>query len=172
MRRLIALLVLPASLAGCSFFHKTLGLKSEAPAHREPSTTSIYGDWMLATIDSTAFAGAKVVELSLQPTTFTIRATYPNREPVVVSGTASVTQDGLLTLTPQTGMDETSAHWRAVSLLPGQPITVMATASGGSLIFASPTASAPVPSSVWHKMTAAERAGLLPKTPPDSVRRK
>lgn len=172
MRRLIALLALPAALAGCSFFHKSLGLKTEAPAHREPRTTSIFGDWVLATIDSTAFAGAKLVELSLQPTAFTIRATYPDRAPVVVTGTAAATPDGLLTLTPQSGMNETSAHWRAVSLVPGQPITVMASAAGGSLIFASPNAAAPIPSSIWHRKASAEQAGMVPKTPPDSIRRR
>ena len=57
--RKIALLIAMVAVAGCGGFKKTFGIKDAPPAHSEPKTTSIYGDWVLANIDSTAFAGAR-----------------------------------------------------------------------------------------------------------------
>ena len=52
--RKIALLIAMVAVAGCGGFKKTFGIKDAPPAHTEPKTTSIYGDWVLANIDSTA----------------------------------------------------------------------------------------------------------------------
>ena len=61
-------------------------IAEDPPAHREPTTTSIYGDWILATpIDSTAFAGARMVEMRLDQTTFVLTATYPSSPASIVT---------------------------------------------------------------------------------------
>lgn len=78
MRKLLILLSL-ASVAGCGTIRKTFGIKDSSPAHRSPGSTSIWGDWVLRTpVDSTAFVGAQTVQLSLNPTSFTITANYPS----------------------------------------------------------------------------------------------
>src|SRR5690349_13311988 len=104
MRRTLGALVGLMLLGGCGFFHKTLGLKSSTPEYQSPSTTSIYGDWVLASApDSTAFAGARQVRLELQPGRFQITAEYPSQPAVMVSGSATIADDGTLTLTPNAG---------------------------------------------------------------------
>lgn len=162
--RKIAVLIAIVAVTGCGGFKKTFGIKDAPPAHVEPKTTSIYGDWILANPDSTAFAGAKAVELSLQQTSFTVTATYSGRPTFTASGTAA-TSEGLLTLTPSAVSDPTAAGGAFVS---GRPIVVVASAAGSSLVFAPPPhgqgTAAIVPSSIWHKKSMAEAAGAaVPK---------
>jgi hypothetical protein len=165
MRRIVALVAFAATVAACGGLKKTFGIKDEPPAHRAPNTTSIYGDWVLTNMDSTAFAGAKLVELVLQPSTFTLTATYPNQEIVTVNGSVGY-GDGLLTLTPTSSAAAVGERWHGM-FVPGRPIVVVASAAGGSLVFAPPPTSlqgsaAVVPSSVWNKKSQAERAGQVP----------
>lgn len=167
MRRIIALVAIVATVAGCGGLKKTFGIKDAPPAHREPNTTSIYGNWVLTNLDSTVFAGAKIVELALQPTTFTLTATYPSSQTVSVTGTAGY-GDGLLTLTPVTNSAGVGERLHG-TFVTGKPIVVVASAAGGSLVFAPPPTSlqgsfAVVPTSVWNKKSQAERAGQVPGT--------
>jgi hypothetical protein len=165
MRKIVALFAVAATVAGCGGLKKTFGIKDEPPAHRSPTSTSIYGDWVLTNVDSTAFAGAKLVELGLQPTSFSLTATYPSQESVAVTGTAAY-GDGLLTLTPTTSSAAVGDRWHG-AFVTGRPITVVVSAAGGSLVFAPPPTSqqgsaAVVPSSVWNKKSQAQRAGQVP----------
>jgi hypothetical protein len=165
MRKIIALAVIAATVAGCGGLKKTFGIKDAPPAHREPNTTSIYGDWVLTNVDSTAFAGAKLVELDLQPRSFKLIATYPTQDTVAVTGTVGY-GDGLLTLTPLSNTAAVGERWHG-AFVTGKPIVVVASAAGGSLVFAPPPTSqhgsaAIVPSSVWNKRSQAERAGQVP----------
>lgn len=161
--RKVAILIAIAAVAGCGGIKKTFGIKDAPPAHREPRTTSIYGDWVLTSPDSTAFAGARLVELNLGQSTFTISATYPNRPTFRAMGGVSE-GEGVLTLTPTTVSDPAAAGG---SFVAGRPIIVVASAAGGSLVFAPPPAGAGtaaiVPSSIWHKKSQAEAAGTVPK---------
>ena len=162
--RKVAVLIAIAAVTGCGGLKRTFGIKDSPSAHVEPKTTSIYGDWILATQDSTAFAGARAVELSLQQTSFTVTATYPGRPTFTAAGTAAAS-DGLLTLTPTAVSDPTAAGGAFVS---GRPIVVVASAAGSSLVFAPPPhgqgTAAIVPSSIWHKKAMAEAAGsAVPK---------
>ncbi|HET7457778.1 MAG TPA: hypothetical protein VFJ74_08990 [Gemmatimonadaceae bacterium] len=163
---LAALVALAAPLAGCNSLFKHGTLIEEPPAHREPTTTSIYGDWVLATpSDSTAFAGASLVELNVTRSSFTITATYPQSSPTVVQGTLSTTDGALLTLTPTSGTR--SGRGGPLALVAGQPVTVLASAAGNTMVFSPPGGvTASDPSSVWHRKAAAKAAGDLPaKTP-------
>lgn len=162
MRRTFALLTLLAMVATCS--RRTTVLSDSSPAHLDPNSTSVFGDWVLSTNpDSTAFVGARQVALTLSPSAFTIRAFYGSSgAPMVISGTTNVVSGtGMLTLTPQTVVQGASMNSR-VGLVPGQPITVVASAAGGAMLFASPNdGPVAIPSSVWHRMEAARAAGLL-----------
>jgi hypothetical protein len=121
-------------------------------------TTSPLGHWVLATpIDSTAFAGARQVDLVLQPQTFSLTITYAGRAPVTMSGSVDLSQTGLLTLIPATA----SADVAAAGFAAGQPFTRVMTASGSTLVLAPPSATVPVPSSVWYRLDAARLAGLV-----------
>jgi hypothetical protein len=159
MRRTLGAFAGLLLLAGCGFFNKTLGLKSTTPEYSTPSTTSIYGDWVLASApDSTAFVGAKEVRLALQPGTFTITADYPAQAAVVVSGSAQLADDGTLTLVPSAG---TSARQGALAMIAGQPLSLLVSAAGNTLVFKPPTDRALEPSSVWHKYAKAKQAGTV-----------
>ena len=163
MRRLAILFALAWVATGCGFFRKTFGISDSSPAHQEPTTTSIYGNWVLASeTDATAFAGAQRVELALQPGTFELRAVYPTGD-VVVNGIAGVSESGLLTLTPSRQTGELASSWRALAMRPGVPVAVLASAAGGSLVFA-PDEQALRPSSVWHRREQAVRAGTVDTT--------
>ena len=159
--RKVAVLIAMMAVTGCGGIKKTFGIKDAPPAHTEPKTTSIYGDWILANVDSTAFAGAKTVELSLHQTDFSVTAVYPGRPNFTVSGGAA-SAEGLLTLTPSAVSDPTAAGGAFVA---GRPITVVASAAGSSLVFAPPPhgqgTAAIVPSSIWHKKSMAEAAGAV-----------
>ena len=159
--RKVAFLIAMLAVAGCGGIKKTFGIKDAPPAHREPKTTSIYGDWILTNPDSGSFAGARTVELNLTESTFRINALYPSRPAFTVTGGVAV-GDGLLTMTPSTVSDPTAAGG---SFVPGRPIVVVASAAGGSLVFAPPPTgqgtAAIVPSSIWHKKAQAEAAGSI-----------
>lgn len=165
MRRIAALLVFAVAVTGCGQIKRTFGIKDAPPAHREPRTTSIYGEWVLSNIDSTAFAGAKLVELNLQPTSFTLTAWDQNDVSTTVIGTVAY-DGGLLTLLPSGGSGATPERWGG-AFVPGRPISVTASAAGASLVFAPPPTNgvpAVVPSSVWHKKDQAKAAGKVPPT--------
>jgi hypothetical protein len=166
MRKALLVIVLAGGLAGCGFFRKTLGVGDTAPAHTPPTTTSIWGDWVLATApDSTAFVGASKVELRLEQTSFTITASYPTRPTVTVRGSvAQSAEGGLVTLEPQSGLEGMNSGNFGWS--PGERVTVVASAAGNTLLFAPPRDNLARPSSVWHRREAAERAGTVP--PPAS----
>jgi hypothetical protein len=120
-------------------------------------STSVYGRWVLATpIDSTSFAGASQVNLTLAPGSFTLVAVYPDRAPLTVSGRADLAASGALTLTPTAGAETAGA----IGFPAGVPFTRVASASGATLVLASPTSPVPVPSSVWYRLEAARLAGL------------
>ena len=161
MRRLIALLAFVALAAGCH--QRATVLTDSSPAHVDPNSTSILGDWVLSTDpDSTAFIGARLVELKLEPASFILRVHYgAGGSPLVASGTAALAPNtGLLTLTPQSVVQGASMG-RQAGLAPGQPITVMTSAAGGTMLFAPAGGSLGLPSSVWHRMEAARAAGIL-----------
>ena len=151
------------TLTGCQ--HGQFKLAEEPPAHREPSTTSIYGDWVLATpTDSTGFAGARTVEMNLDRSAFVLTATYPTGSPFVVRGTVTA-DEGLLTLTP-TASTTGTVRPAALVLVAGQPVTVLASAAGNTMVFSTPAGVTPAdPSSVWHRREAAKAAGTVPAKP-------
>ena len=142
-----------AGTVGCSTVQQgaPLGAVTGSP------TTSVLGHWVLATpIDSTSFAGASQVDLVLAPGSFELTATYPNRAPLTVTGSAEVATGGALTLVPSTSAADASA----IGLPPGQPYTRVASAAGSTLVLAPPASRIPVPSSVWYRLDAARVAGL------------
>jgi hypothetical protein len=160
MRRIVLALALFAALPACSLFRRAK-LTDSTPAHTPAQTSSPFGDWVLFTDpDSTAFVGARRVELELTPTNFRMVALYPAGDQVVISGTASVTPSGLLTLMPQT--TTTMASGGRPPILAGQTIQVLASAADNTMVFASPTEIAPTPSSVWHRLDKAREAGQVP----------
>jgi hypothetical protein len=162
-RRIATLLLLGTALTGCSLARK-MGFKDDVPGHKEPKSTSIYGDWVLATPDSTAFAGSTLVELHLQRSSFIIRAAYPNEAtPQVITGTAQIDSTGLLTLVPTSGAQRTGGNGPLMMVV-GRPVTLIASAAGGTLLFKPPHENVdPTPSSVWHKKSAATAAGKVSK---------
>lgn len=154
MRRLIVMLAATASVAACN----KIGVRDPEP-YRSGNTTSIFGTWLLETpTDSTAFMGARRVELQLDSTSFVITAQYPTNGPVVIRGSAARTEMGELVLTPASSTATTDRS-RALVFQAGQPITFLASASGGTLIFSPPLRGYAIPSSVWHRREAAEAAG-------------
>lgn len=158
MRRTITLVALAVTVMGCGMFRKAFGVTDESPAHTEPQTTSPFGEWVLATHpDSTAFAGATRVELQLNPRNFVITAMYPGRDPVVVTGEITYTDAGRLTFIPTRTTQGYGPRNGALAFAAGEPITLLASAAGGSLVFV-PDAEAFVPSSVWHKKEQAKQA--------------
>ena len=166
MRKALMAIVLAGGLAGCGFFRKTLGVGDTSPAHTPPTTTSIWGDWVLATSpDSTAFIGASSVQMRLDPTAFSITANYPTRPTVTVTGAVTVSSDGgLVTLEPRSGLEGMgggSFGWSA-----GERVTIVASAAGNTLLFAPPRDALARPTSVWHRKEAAQRAGTIPPPAP------
>jgi hypothetical protein len=160
---LLAVGALGLGTSGCRSPSGGFRLAEDPPAHREPETTSVYGDWVLATpADSTAFAGASLVELRLDRSTFLITASYPGAAPAIVRGSVTASSGGTLTLTPTTSTRGGPARSGLV-LVANQPVTVLASAAGNTMVFSSPTGvTAADPSSVWHRKDAARAAGALP----------
>ena len=164
MRKMIVLLAMGTVLSACGFFKRG----GEPPAHRSPTSTSIYGDWVLSSpVDSTAFAGASSVEMTLSQTSFTIMANYPGRPSQRITGSVGTSEGGILTLVPSEGSTDASMSGRSMAFVPGQPIQLIASAAGGTLVFKPPQETDPTPSSVWSKRSMAEAAGRIPK---DSVK--
>jgi hypothetical protein len=160
MRRTVLALVLLASLPACSLLRKGR-LTDSAPAHTPAQTSSPFGQWVLFTDpNQTAFAGARRVELNLEPTSFRMVAVYPAGDQVVITGPASITPSGLLTLMPQS--TTTMASGGRPPILAGQMIQVLASAADNTMVFAPPQGMAPTPSSVWHRVEKAREAGQLP----------
>jgi hypothetical protein len=161
MRRTVLALALLASLPACSLFRKGR-LTDSSPAHTAAQTSSPFGQWVLSTNpNQTAFAGARRVELDLTPSSFRMVAFYPAGDQVVISGPASITPSGLLTLMPQS--TTTMASGGRPPLLAGQMIQVLASAADNTMVFAPPEGMAPTPSSVWHRLAKArEAAGQAP----------
>lgn len=156
MRRLVILLAMASSVAACHKF----GVRDPDP-YRPGNTTSIVGNWVLDTpADSTAFMGARRVDLMLDSTSFVITAQYPTNGPVVIRGSAARTEAGELVLTPTSSTASTDRS-RALVFAAGEPITFLASASGGTLIFSPPLRGYAIPSSVWHRREAAEAAGAV-----------
>jgi hypothetical protein len=85
---------------------------------------------------------------------------YPAGDQVVISGPASITPSGLLTLMPQS--TTTMASGGRPPILAGQMIQVLASAADNTMVFASPSDIAPTPSSVWHRLDKAREAGQVP----------
>lgn len=163
MRKVVLLLAAGTLLSACGMFKRG----GEPPAHTLPTTTSIYGDWVLASpVDSTAFSGATSVQMTLGQSAFTIIAAYPGQPDSHVTGTVSTSEGGVIILTPMNGSTNTSQAGRSMALMPGQPISLIASAAGGSLVFKPPHETDPTPSSSWMKRSAAEEAGLIRKDAP------
>lgn len=159
MRRSIVAVTFTALVAGCGLFRHGISTTPDYSAR----STAVWGDWVLANPDSTSFVGAQRVELSLQPGTFTIRALYPGASGATsVSGTAEMTSTGVLTLVPQSSL--TTPSGRGTNLIAGQPVVLIASAAGGTMVFAPSTRSDPTPSSVWHRSDAAAAAGITGAT--------
>ena len=160
MRRTVLALALLAALPACSFFRKAK-LTDSTPAHTPAESSSPFGEWVLFTDpNQTAFAGARRVELNLTPTSFRMVAQYPAGDQVVITGPASITPSGLLTLMPQT--TTTMASGGRPPLLAGQTIQVLASAADNTMVFAPQYGTAPTPSSVWHRVDKAREAGQIP----------
>jgi len=144
-------LALSSSAVSCRTMQRAIGLGGGAGSR----STSVYGQWVLATpIDSTSFAGAKQVDLTLAPGSFTLSATYVDRAPFTVAGRAELANGGTLTLTPSSGDAAT------IGFPAGRPYTRVASASGSTLVLASPSSTVPLPSSVWYRLETARVAGL------------
>jgi hypothetical protein len=163
MRRAVLLLAAGTVLSACGMFKRG----GEPPAHRSPTSTSIYGQWVLASpVDSTAFAGATSVQMDLGESAFRILAAYPGQPDSRVTGTVSNSEGGVIVLTPMTGGTSATYTGRSMALIPGQPISLIASAAGGSLVFKPPHETDPTPSSNWMKRANAEAAGLIRKDAP------
>jgi hypothetical protein len=153
-RPILGLSLVLALGVSCRTVQRSVGLAGNSGSR----STSVYGRWVLATpIDSTSFAGASQVDLTLAPGSFTLVATYPDRAPLTVSGRADLATSGALTLTPSAGGENAGG---AIGFSSGVPFTRVASASGSTLVLASPTSQVPVPSSVWYRLEAARVAGL------------
>ena len=136
MRRTVLALALLASLPACSWFRKAK-LTDSTPTPTPAQASSPFGDWVLFTDpNKTAFAGAKRVELNLTPSTFRMVAVYPAGNQVVISGPASITPSGLLTLMPQTTTAMASGARPPIPT--GQTIQVLASAADNTMVFAPP----------------------------------
>jgi len=160
MRRTVLALALLATLPACSLFRKAK-LTDSTPAHTSAQNSSPFGEWVLSTDpNQTAFAGARRVELSLTPSNFRMVAIYPAGDQVVITGPASITPSGLLTLVPQS--TTAMASGGRPPILAGETIQVLASAADNTMVFASPEGMNPTPSSVWHRVAKAREAGEVP----------
>ena len=159
MRKLAGLTMLTVMLAGCGMMHRVFGTSSSARDY-SPGSTAVWGTWVLRSPDSTSFVGADQVRMELQPGSFALTASYPGRAPLVVNGTANMSESGLLTLTPASSLSN-PMQGRALNFTAGKPIALLASAAGNTLVFAPARRDVdPTPSSVWHRLEAAEKAGF------------
>lgn len=159
MRKLAGLTMLTIMLAGCGMMHRVFG-NGSASHDYAPGSTAVWGTWVLRSPDSTSFVGADQVRMELQPGSFALTASYPGRAPIVVNGTANMTEGGLLTLVPASSLADPLAG-RSLNFAAGKPIALLASAAGNTLVFAPANRDVdPTPSSVWHRLEAAEKAGF------------
>ena len=159
MRRTVLALALLTALPACSWFRRAK-LTDSTPTPTPAQASSPFGEWVLFTDpNKTAFAGAKRVALNLTPSTFRMVAVYPAGNQVVVSGQASITPSGLLTLMPQTTTAMASGERPPIPT--GQTIQVLASAADNTMVFAPAHGMAPTPSSIWHRVAKAREAGQL-----------
>ncbi|MDB4905625.1 MAG: hypothetical protein JWO05_409 [Gemmatimonadetes bacterium] len=155
MRRTATALLLTGLLAGCGMLKKTMG-NLNGSYHKEPKVTAVWGDWVLHEPDSTAFIGAKRVDLALQPGAFTLTTNWRGRPSETVHGTATVSEEtGAVTLISQTGSTSVAG------LTAGSSMTLDASAAGNTLVFAPVGGNPHLPSSVWYRLDAAQAAGFL-----------
>lgn len=158
MRKTVALIALAALASGCGMLKRTFGTKGYN--YDEPGSTAIYGTWLLRSPDSTSFVGANEVLLTLEPGTFRVSASYPGRAPLVVDGSAHMTDTGVLMLTPSSSVADPQ-RGRALNFVAGSPISLVASAAGNTLVFAPANRTVdPTPSSIWNRLDAARAAGL------------
>ncbi|MBC7788397.1 MAG: hypothetical protein H7Z74_00515 [Anaerolineae bacterium] len=159
MNRTMMVLTLIAVAGACSTQRRGR-LQERSPAHTPAQSASIYGDWILATSsDSTAFVGARIVELNLSPGRFNLTAHYTAQAPLVITGEAFADPSGgPLTLTPRTNSRQQSGGTDLVMPV-GTPVSVIATAADNSMLFANSRGESIQPTSVWHRRAAAKAAG-------------
>lgn len=157
MRKVLSLLVVLSAVSGCSLFRH-----AGSGGYSGSKSTAVWGNWRLTAPDSTSFTGASQVTLALQPGSFRLEADYPSGAPVVVAGTAALSDHGELTLVPEQGADD-AARVHSPYFGNGRPIVLRASASGGTLVFAPGNSSVPTPSSIWYKSDAAVAAGMAPQ---------
>ncbi|MGI9075969.1 MAG: hypothetical protein ACR2G6_01400 [Gemmatimonadaceae bacterium] len=159
MNRTVALLAFIALASACNSLRRGR-LEERTPAHTPAQSASIFGAWILATSsDSTAFVGARIVELNLSPGRFTLTAHYVAQPPLVITGDAFADPSGgPLTLTPRTNSRAQSGGTDLVMPV-GTPVSVIATAADNSMLFASSRGESIQPTSVWHRKAAAKAAG-------------
>jgi hypothetical protein len=181
MRRthLLALTTILAAVAACSSLRRGGTLADSPPAYRPAKSADIRGDWVLRTSpDSTAFVGARLVQLSLSDDRFTILADYPGGDRWVVTGSVQVSTDGgLVRLTPETNSRAASGAAPGTIFRPGEPLELLVGAADNSMVFAPLEGTFHRPTSVWHRREAAEAAGLVHAVSagtvaPDSAKKK
>ena len=157
MRSAAFLLCTTLVVAGCSGRRATL---SESETVRSAQSASILGEWILANTEQTQFIGASRVALRLQPGEFRLVAEYPGASTLVVDGSASFDPNGgRLTLTPRSNTRVTSGS--DAPLLPvGKVLVMLATAADNTMVFAEPGETVRMPTSIWHRSSAANRSGV------------
>jgi hypothetical protein len=171
MRSRYVLLSALVLLGGCGLFKRRSALSEAESAHQSPRNASVLGEWVLATPpDSTVFAGARQVDLNLTEQSFTFTVHYPQRTPVVITGTASTDPGGGPLILVPTTITRGSGDITGVTpaLVTGQSYTVIATAAENTMVFAPPRPEVVVPSSVWYRRSSAQAAGIIKR---DSTKR-
>ncbi|GAC1514975.1 MAG: hypothetical protein NVS1B4_04020 [Gemmatimonadaceae bacterium] len=174
LRKLMLAALLVAPIFGCGATKRAFGIRATDPSgSSDRLPTSVYGDWVLASEpDSTAFAGARLVEMRLAPADFGITVNYPAQAPVVIRGTVVSTEGGALTLSPTSGINAANTRGRTSAMFSGKSFTVLASAAGGTLVFAPANKDDAFVSSVWHQRAAAEAAGQLLTAGRDTIKRR
>ena len=159
VKRTIVLLAFIALVSACNTQRRGQ-LQERNPAHTPAQSARIFGDWILATSsDSTAFVGARIVELRLSPGSFALTAHYAGQPSLMITGEAFADPSGgPLTLTPRTNSRQQSGSTAPVMPV-GIPVSVIATAADNSMLFASSGGESIRPTSVWHRKAAAKAAG-------------
>ena len=157
MRSAVFLLGAMLVVAGCSLGRKAT--LSESETVQSAQSASILGNWVLSNAERTQFVGASRVELRLEPGEFRLVAEYPGAPSLVVDGSASFDPNGgLLTLTPRSNTRATGGA--PAPLLPvGTPLVMLATAADNTMVFAEPGEKVHMPTSVWHRASAAPGGG-------------
>ncbi|MDQ6886627.1 MAG: hypothetical protein M3068_04970 [Gemmatimonadota bacterium] len=160
-RRLLCVPLMAVTLAACSQARRQK-LEDISPPMQRARTFTVIGNWVLATPpDSTAFAGAQNVLLSLTSTSFILTANYPGKPPFIISGDADAKPEGgLITLTPRQTIQDGRVVDPNPEFIAGRPVTVIATAAGPSMVFAHQD-NPKLPTSIWARPAEAEAAGII-----------